>query len=292
MLYLENEKVRVAINEIGAELSSIYLKEDETEYLWQANSTFWGRHAPQLFPIVGRLKENKYQFSGEEYQMSQHGFARDNIFNCIEIKADLIQLRLIDSPETRQQYPFKFQFDVIFTLSNSGELGIKYVVENIDQKVIYFGLGGHPGFNIPLSDRKKFEDYHLELQPDKVYQRKILNGPFLDEKQTTGFDATKSFPLKRADFKNDAIILDLDKQPIKIKIIDDEQQHGVVLSIKNAKFAGIWTKYDVEAPFICIEPWWGIADTIDATGQLVDKFSINQLDVGAQYLGEYSIQVF
>lgn len=292
MLYLENEKVRVEINELGAELNSIFLKESGTEYLWQADPEIWGRHAPHLFPIVGRLKDNQYQYNGKSYKMSQHGFARDLRFDVINSSANTTQLRLKDSTETYQQYPFKFQFDVIFTLVDTGEIFIKYLVKNIDQQSIYFGLGGHPGFNIPLSDRKSFEDYQIKVTPNKVYQRKILDGPFLDLKQEVTFDAYKELGLKRSDYKNDAIILDLNENPVEIQIVDNDNKHGIKFAIKNAKFAGIWTKADVEAPFVCIEPWWGIADTTQTNGQLVDKYAINRLDVNKEYIGEYSIQVF
>ncbi|EJF34012.1 hypothetical protein JC2156_01840 [Weissella koreensis KCTC 3621] len=292
MLYLENEKVRVAVNEQGAELNSIYLKNNETEYLWQANPEIWGRHAPHLFPIVGRLQNDTYQFEGQIYDMTQHGFARDLVFKIINADSKMIQLRLEDSIETHRQYPFKFQFDVIFTLSEIGEIGIKYLVKNIDQQVIYFGLGGHPGFNIPLSGGKKFEDYQIQITPAKLYQRKVLNGPFLDLHQDIMFDAKKELVLNRSDYKNDAIILELDERPVEIKIIDTDKKHGIKVNIENAKFAGIWTKSNVEAPFICIEPWWGIADTLETTGQLVDKYVINRLDVNDEYVGEYSIQVF
>ncbi|MFL1695467.1 aldose 1-epimerase family protein [Weissella kandleri] len=291
MIKLENDLLTVKVNELGAELSSLQLNATKNEYLWQADAKIWGRHAPNLFPIVGRLHDNEYQYQGHKYQMTQHGFARDMTFKVVEQTTEMVKLQLTDNAETKAKYPFAFRFEVTYRLVDD-QLNITYHVMNPADETLIFGMGGHPGFNLPMDAQHHFEDYQLEFNPQKTFNRKVLAGPFVDFQQDTTFDGRQILQVRREDYQNDAIILDLQQTPFEIKLYDTQNQHGVVVKIDNAKYAGIWTKADVEAPFLCIEPWWGIADTTDATGNLVDKFGMTHLGAHDSVTGNYSIKIF
>ena len=149
---IENDKVKATINTKGGELASLILKETEVEYIWQADPEFWGRHAPVLFPIVGKLIDNTYTYEGKSYTMGQHGFARDKEFFLIEQTESLIKVGLKSDDSTREVYPFDFELILSFEL-NEDNLICGYNVKNTSEDVMYFGIGGHPAFNIPLDNK-------------------------------------------------------------------------------------------------------------------------------------------
>ncbi|MDR3241749.1 MAG: aldose 1-epimerase family protein [Lactobacillaceae bacterium] len=291
-ILIENGSIQVKINELGAELTSVVNQATGIEYIWQGDPKIWGRHAPNLFPIVGRLHGDTYRYAGKDYHLTQHGFARDSEFEVIEQSETAVRLRLTDSKETRQIYPFKFQFDVVFSLDTEDSLEVQYVVTNLDQKELYFSVGGHPGINLPLQAGQTFNDYLVNITPAKEFGRKVLSGPFVDFAKDTTFDASVALPVRRSDYQNDAIILELKQEPISIEVTDQKHEHGVMVDIQNAQYAGIWTKADVEAPFLCVEPWWGIADTVDASGDLTDKLGINHLQPTETMQGIYALTFF
>ncbi|MDR3190666.1 MAG: aldose 1-epimerase family protein [Lactobacillaceae bacterium] len=285
---LTNDILAVSILKHGAELASVVDLESGYEYVWQADAKYWGRHAPNLFPIVGRLQDNQYAVAEQDYAMNQHGFARDSEFDVVEVTPIAARLRLVASDATLSFYPLKFQFDVLYELVQD-TLKISYIVTNTDTQEIYFSVGGHPAFN---TDQAKFDEYQIAVGPKPSYLREILNGPYVDFTQETTFDATQPMALDYADYNNDAIILKLDEQPADLTLSNQNEAHGLTMHVDNAKFVGIWTPAGKAAPFIAIEPWWGVADTTDADGVLAHKYAINKLAVNDTYKGEYSIEFF
>ncbi|MFC4760577.1 aldose 1-epimerase family protein [Fructobacillus durionis] len=291
MITLENDKLTVKINEHGAELTSVWNKEDSLEYIWYGDPMYWGRHAPNLFPIVGRLQGDQFNLAGQTYYMNQHGFARNMDFTVVERDADYVRFSLSDSEATWRIYPFAFKFDVIFRLKGS-ELFVDYEVHNPDkQKSLFFSVGGHPGFNLPL-DGGKFSDYYLSVKPEKVYDRIRLVGPYSNPNMPSPFNADIPLRLRQEDYHDDAIILKLDRQKATFLLARLANQHGMEMTVDNAQYLGIWTPAGKDAPFICIEPWWGIADTVDATGNFKEKFGCNVLAAGDTFNGTYSMNFF
>lgn len=289
---LDNGSIAVQISENGAELISVKNKDTGLEYMWGGDPTIWGRHAPNLFPIVGRLKGDRYKYRDKTYFMTQHGFARDNEFDLIEKTNKVARFRLTDSEETHAIYPFKFQFDVEYRLTSQDTLGITYIVTNTDTHDIFFAVGGHPGLRVPLQEGEKFTDYYINIDPQRHYERVQLVGPYLDNNLAEVFDARVPLRLRRDDFKDDAIILRLGGNPVSVVLARLNESHGLTLHIQDAKFMGIWTPYVKEAPFVCIEPWWGIADTVDADGNLAHKYAINELASSQTFTGSYSMTFF
>ncbi|MCT0485553.1 aldose 1-epimerase family protein [Weissella paramesenteroides] len=289
---LENENIIVKISEMGAELTSVKRRDSGMEYMWIADPNFWGRHAPNLFPIVGRLKGDRYKYRDKTYFMTQHGFARDNEFDLVEKTSTMARLRLVDTEETQSIYPFHFQFDIIFRLTDQDMLGITYVVTNTDTHDIYFSVGGHPGFRVPLEAGDKFTDYYVNVDPKRKYARSKLVGPYLDNNLDTTFNSDIPLRLRYDDYKDDAIILRLDGNPVSIILAKLRESHGITMHVQDAKYLGIWTPYGKDAPFVCLEPWWGIADTVDADGLINHKYAINSLAPAQTFTGSYSLSFF
>lgn len=291
MIALENDQLIVKINQHGAELVSAWNKEAELEYIWYGDPMYWGRHAPNLFPIVGRLQGDQYNLAGQTYYMNQHGFARNMDFDIVEQDVDYVRFSLSDSEATWRIYPFAFRFDVIFRLKGT-ELFVDYEVHNPDkQKSLFFSVGGHPAFNLPL-DGGKFSDYYLSVKPEKVYDRIRLVGPFSNPNMPTPFNADIPLRLRQEDYHDDAIILKLDRQKTTFLLARLANQHGMEMTVDNAQYLGIWTPAGKDAPFIAVEPWWGIADTVDATGNFKEKFGNNVLAAGDTFNGTYSMNFF
>ncbi|CAK8053818.1 aldose 1-epimerase family protein [Eupransor demetentiae] len=292
MIVLENDKLKVQINEEGAELTSVWNKEAQLEYIWVGDPKYWGRHAPNLFPIVGRLRGDQFTVDGETYYMNQHGFARNMRFDVIEQSDHDVLMRLTDSEATHRIYPFKFSFDVHFTLTQGDDLKVEYIVHNPDEKEsLFFSVGGHPAFNLPL-DGGKFSDYYLSIEPEIVYDRVRLVGPYSNPNVPTPFNANIPLRMRQEDYHDDAIILKLDRQKTSFLLARLANQHGMKMTVDNAQFLGIWTPAGKEAPFIAIEPWWGIADTVDATGNFKEKFGVNVLAAGDTFTGSYDMKFF
>lgn len=286
---IENDFLIATFAEDGAELISLKSKKNSIEYIWQGNPAFWGRHAPVLFPFVGRLKEDKYTYENQTYPMSQHGFARDSLFEVIEHGSALVSLSLKSSKETKKVYPFDFELIISYALEEDN-LVVNYQVENTGKEKMYFSIGGHPAFNVPLEKNLTFDDYYLEFSPKKSRIQIPLAGPFADFDHKTLGPTNTSLTMRRELFKNDALIFET-KGANTFTIETDESPHSISLSCTDTPYVGIWSPYPQEAPFICIEPWCGITDGVEATGNLVDKKGINTLAAADIFKTQYTLTV-
>lgn len=286
---IENEFLIATIAEDGAELISLKSKKNNIEYIWQGDPAFWGRHAPVLFPVVGRLKDDQYTYQNQTYPMSQHGFARDSLFNVIEHGTELVSLSLKSNKETKKVYPFDFELILSYLLEEDN-LVVRYQVENTGASDMYFSIGGHPAFNVPLESGLTFDDYYLSFAPKKSRTQIPLAGPFADFDHKTLGQTNTSLDIRRELFKEDAIIFET-KGASAFTIETDEGAHSISLSYTDMPYVGIWSPYPQEAPFVCIEPWCGIADEVNATGNLVDKKGINTLAASDIFKTQYTLKV-
>lgn len=287
-LKLESETAIVTINKFGAELSSFILKETGVEYIWQADSAFWGRHAPILFPIVGRLKDDTYSYQDKTYSMRQHGFARDMLFDVIEQTNNSAILELKSNQETLKNYPFEFRLLIGYQLEGT-TLTISYDVSTLSDEM-YFSIGGHPAFNVPLIKGTKMNDYYLQFAPLKSRTKIPLKGSYIDTSCKTLAQTNTPIQLKHELFKADAQILET-KGRNTFSILSEKHSHGVVLSYEEFPFVGFWSPNTIDAPFVCIEPWCGIADYINSNGNIEDKIGINKLSKGDVFSRSYSISI-
>ena len=171
---LQNTLLSVKVKSFGAELCSVISKETSIEYIWQADETVWARHAPNLFPIVGKLKDGEYQYQSKTYRLPQHGFARDNEFICVEHTDDYLLFELTASDKTLVNYPFHFCFQVGYKLIDN-KVVTSYSVFNPDSCDLYFSVGAHPAFNCPLQKNELFEDYELVFNDKSKLTINTLN---------------------------------------------------------------------------------------------------------------------
>ncbi|EJK0464339.1 aldose 1-epimerase family protein [Listeria monocytogenes] len=289
MIKLENEVLLVEMKTAGAELTRIFHKDTGLEYLWNADSKFWGRHSPVLFPTVGRLVEDTYLVDGKPYHLGQHGFARDRDFQVIEQTEKSVRFELDADEDSLAVYPYKFKLSIIYTIEKN-TVAVSYEVENTDNKRIYFSIGAHPAFNLPLTDGTTFEDYYLDFGTEENLETLCLEGPYRSGEIKKVVDKPAQYlPLSYDLFKNDALIFEALKQK-EMTIKSDKTPHFVKVSFPEFPFVGVWT-VKPGTPFLCIEPWYGIADGAGESVELRDKAGIEHLEPDAVFASEYEITV-
>jgi len=260
---ISNSKLEATINSKGAELTS--LKNHEREYIWEGNPEFWGKHSPILFPIVGTLKNNSFLYNDAKFELSRHGFARDNEFKVVASSDNQVVFSLLSSAETLKNYPFEFELRLIYTLEENS-LNITYEVKNNGAVKMPFSIGGHPAFALPGN----FEDYSLLFEKQEVLKTYELENDLVSDKTKTFELNERQLPLKYSIFENDALILKtLESNSIEIL---EKQKPLLRFSFKDFPNFGIWTK--INAPFICLEPWLGYSDTSKSNGNLFEKEGI------------------
>ena len=284
---LENEFLCIAIKEKGGELCSLIKKSTGTEYIWQAGPEYWNRHAPVLFPIVGALKDGIFYYKGKGYKMSQHGLARDLPFRLVERQANKLVYSLKSNSFTRERYPFEFELQVIYTLQDN-QLAITYRVANPSENILYFSIGGHPAFNCPLYEGEKRSDYQLVFnRPEAISIQRIING-FRNGTWEQILDGEQTLPITDNLFDKDALIF----KGLKSSSVSLQKGNKPVLTLDFSGFPylGIWSKSST-APFVCIEPWFGVTDNTKHNRQLADKEGIVALKGWEEFRHSYTVIV-
>ncbi len=287
---LQNDLLRVSINPQGAQLTSILDKTTGVEHLWQADPTVWPWHAPNLFPIVGGLKNNQLHIDGQTYPMNRHGFARQSLFTVAEfIRGSYARFQLTDTEQTRAVYPYRFTFEVGYTLIDK-QLKITYRVMNQDTKPVYFSVGAHPAFRVPFEPGEDYADYFLEFETDEPLQTHLLSasGLFSGETQPVPMDGNRLL-LTRQLFDRDALVF---KNIVsrRVTLWSQKQTQAIILTFADFPYLGVWAKPG--ADFVCIEPWLGCADSEgDAITTIDHKEAIQQVAVGEQFSATFSISV-
>jgi galactose mutarotase-like enzyme len=278
---ISNSNLTAQIKHLGAELCSLK-NNSNTEFIWNANSAFWGKHSPVLFPIVGTLKNNTYTFENKEYQLSRHGFAREMEFDLIDKKENSATFSLVSNSNTKEKFPFDFDLHLIYTLENS-ELKIAYKVFNTSNKIMPFAIGAHPAFDLP----HPFENYSLAFEKEEPYSYYLLEEGLISN-STNALELDKNtlalnYPL----FENDALVF----KNITSKSITILENAIPFLKVTFSDFPdlGIWTPNN--APFICIEPWFGYSDTVDKYGSILNKEGIQLLEANTHFYSEFSIEI-
>ena len=285
MALLTNNDLSISINELGAELSSIWDKKLGIDYLWKGDTTIWGRKSPILFPIVGRLHENSYASGNQSYSLPQHGFARDMKFLILEETFDKIVFSLVYDEASLKKYPYKFELQISYSLKGR-KLTVEYKVLNRQTSDLYFSIGAHPGFTCPLHEGEKFEDYYLEFDQAETLGIYTLSNGLVNDEVIPFLNNEKKIPLSYELFKNDALIFkDYKSDFISLK----HKKKGEVLRFHFAgyPFLGIWSK---PGPFICIEPWYGIADFVGHTGILEEKNGIQSIPKDGVFECEWGVE--
>lgn len=286
---LNNEKLRLVVDSLGAEMRNLQTS-DGVEYLWQGNPKYWGDRAPNLFPFIGRLTNNSYKYLGNIYPMGIHGFAAASEFTVAEESGTRLVLELRSSDEIKRSYPFEFVLQIVYELKDAS-VDITFHVENLGKNTMPFGIGGHPGFNVPLTEGETFEDYEVEFsvpcRPDRV-----------------GFSPTvymnsrdKEYPLRderfidlRHDlFDEDAIILKNMAREVSLR--SRISGRGVKLTYPDLPYLGIWHWPQTDAPYVCIEPWSSLPSRQDIVEEFSCKSDMIQLASQKVYETTWSITI-
>lgn len=285
---LENEKLKLEISEFGAELQEIKLKENGRNYLWNGDSAFWGRRSPVLFPFVGALKNKEYRYNGETFSMGQHGFARDMEFELIENNEKSAWYELKSNEETRKKYPFEFSLKIGYELLEN-TIKVKWKVENQDKKTMYFSIGAHPAFVVPVDKR---EECFLKFDnPNDLTNTRLENGLANEKNLKNGKIVTQNGNLKiqKDLFQYDALILE-NSQVREISLCTPDKKEFITVKF-DSPLLGIWSPYKEKCPFVCIEPWYGRCDGVEFDGELQDRKWQQSLAEGEIFQCEYEIIV-
>lgn len=270
--FIENDYLKIGVKETGSELTSVYSKIKNFEYLWQGNPDVWNGQSPVLFPIIGRLIDDKYTLDGKEYDMPKHGFARRKEWEFIGNDEKSMTFRLRDDESTKEIYPFSFEFLITFSIDDN-KLSVKHEIKNTGNNIMYFSLGAHPAFNCNIGDKLVFSEKET-LEAFKIDLEKSL---VLPETAPVMNDETDLVITKDV-FNEDALIF----KGVKSDFVTlRSENHSIKFTLNNAPYLGIWAKPG--APYVCIEPWWGLNDIKDKKVDFTEKVGINKLSSGESF---------
>ena len=311
MIYtLRNSEMEVQVSSKGGELVSMK-DADQTEYIWIGDATYWKRHAPQLFPCIGRLTNNQYRMDGALHEMGQHGFLRDYELTKVEseeqagaetvrdaagqasAKAETVtslHLQLQSDTSTRQLYDRDWTVDIFYSLCGK-TLSVRFQVRNCDTRTMRFGYGIHPGFNVPLNPALRFEDYRLDFhevstpKQMELTERYTISGAMHDYALAEG----RYLPLQHSLFDHDAIILK--DMPHTVTLGSQKDEKKVTVTFPDMPYLGIWHAPETDAPFVCIEPWSSLPSTDGVIDEFETKPDFITVEPEETYMNSWSISI-
>lgn len=277
--FIENSFLKVGVKEFGAEITSIVSKESGEEYLWQGNPNIWGGQSPILFPFIGRLIEDKYTLDGKEYSMQKHGFARKLPWKFVEKTDNTMSFILTQNEETLKSYPYYFDLVVTYTLDGK-KLTVTHEVTNKNDKVMYFSLGAHPAFNCEIGDKLVFDDN------ETVDTMKIdLEFSLLLPETAPLLNNEKEIIITKDIFNEDALIIKGIKSD-NVTLVSQKTGEKIRFNLGKAPYLGIWAKPG--APYVCIEPWYGLNDSQIKKADLSEKVGIQKLSPDEKFTFTWS----
>ena len=280
MITIKNEFLTVTVNSMGAELSSIRDNQTGKEYLWQGNPAVWNGQAPLLFPITGRLLNDSYTFNGKKYSLPKHGFARKSEFTLLRSKPNQAVFGLFDNEKTLESYPFHFFLGAEYRLDGK-TLRVKHTVQNKGNSPMYFSFGAHPAFNITVGDRVVLsEKERLTTLLTNAY------GYVTGEKTIADYDHT--LVIDEHIFDADALFFP-GLNSTSAKIVTAEGKEVLKMTYGKVPYLGLWAKPG--APYVCIEPWFGICDSENVSGKLTEKPAIMSLKPQEEFIFSYDITI-
>lgn len=265
------------IEERGAQLCSLRYREHE--YLWQGDPAYWPDRSPLLFPYVGRFTEGRYTLKGTEHPMTIHGFAAAADFTVTDREDDRIVFELTDNEDTYGIYPYHFALRVGFEAGPAG-LKVSYEVENRSDEIMYFGIGGHPGFQVPLEDGLTFDDYFLEFAlPCRPWRVGHTPACFLSGHDTEfPLEGGTRLPLRHDLFDEDAIVLK--DAADTVTLASEHGSRSVTMRYTGLPYLGIWHAPGTDAPYVCIEPWSSLPSRQDIVEEFTCKSDLIRLQAG------------
>ncbi len=289
MINIQNDHLKVQVKPKGAELSSVISNDTQLEYMWCGDPAIWGKTSPVLFPFVGTLKEDAFIFRDRKFKMTRHGFARDQIFKVELQQVNSVVFLLESSQASLSNYPFHFQLRLKYGLVKN-ELQVTYELRNTGSEDIYFSIGGHPAFNVPLVRESRYEDHYLEFNKMENAGRWPISAEgLIEETPNKFFNHTNKLDLTKSLFENDALVFKhLQSNIVSLK--SRTHTHGLDFDFTGFKFLGIWAAK--HANFVCIEPWCGIADSVLHNQELTNKEGIEKVKFNEVWERAWSVRFY
>ena len=286
---LSTSRCRAIFAAHGAELTSLLTLANGLEYVWAGDPAVWARHSPVLFPLVGRLPDDTYQYEGRSYKLSQHGFARDQVFAVVHQSPAELVFRLQHDETTRKVFPFAFELTITYTLRDA-QLTVRWDVRNpAPDQPLLFSIGAHPAVRCPLLSGEVFEDYYVEFDHPVTLERHLLKGGLLTGQTAPVLNAEQKLPLTYELFADDALVFkhyDFTSLALRSR----KSAHFVRFQFDGFPYLGLWTK-EPGAGFVCVEPWHGVASPTGESGELREKEGILTLEPGQVFTAAYTIEV-
>ena len=284
---IKNDFLNVEINSYGAELQSI--KKNNIEYLWQGDEKTWKNKATNIFPFVGKMQDGKYMYKGQTYEMGSHGLARHIDFLVDSKEENKIIFKMESNEYTLKSYPFNFEYFIIYELKNN-TLIITVKLINKDNKEMYFGLGGHPGFIVPLDDSLAFEDYYLEFDDcSKPTSIRTTSKGLISYKEEFILKDDKILNLTHNLFDNDALIFENISKGVTLK--SDKDNKSIYVKYDNMSYLGIWHTPKTSANFVCIEPWTSLPSRDGVIEDIEKQDNLICLEANKKYENSWSITI-
>lgn len=285
IINISNQNLTLQISPLGAELQSII--KDGVQYLWQGDPNIWRNKAPVLFPIVGALKNGEYTYNGQTYSLPQHGFARSSMFEVSEVGKDKAIFTLRSSDQTKTNYPFDFEFNIGYYLKDNN-IDVKYTVHNKTNGEMYFSIGSHEGFCCPIEQDETFTDYYMEFDAPVTHNRYLIVDKLIASESKRFLENQSTFDLKHSYFDQDALVFKgVNSKSLSLK--SKKSACSVKVQFKGFPFLGIWQKPG--AAYVCIEPWYGMADSEDSSGDITIKEGIIKLKNCESFECVHSIEI-
>jgi galactose mutarotase-like enzyme len=286
MIRLMNSQLQASMDPLGAELRE--LKAHGRDYLWSGDPAWWGKCSPVLFPIVGTLKDNHYHYGGTTHTLPRHGFARDKVFEARQLSDTEAVFTMEDDEATRIAYPFRFLLRLRYLLVGN-RLTVTYTVINTGDAPLFFSLGAHPAFAVPLMPESTYDDHYLEFETEETAGRWELKDGLLTGEVVPFLEHQRRIPLTKGLFASDAIVLKgLKSRSLSLR--NDKDDHGLRFGIEGWPHLGIWAAKD--ADFVCIEPWQGHADPVSHDGRLERKPGMLRLAPAEDWENSWWVELF
>lgn len=278
---ISNRYITVTASRLGAELLEI-IGADRTMFLWQGDPAVWKGRSPNIFPYIARLTEGRYNYKGRSYNLPIHGFAPTSEFKMTYLDKTKMIFSLNSSDETMKLYPFKFLLEVIYEI-NKNTLALTYAVKNLTEDTMYFGVGAHPGFNVPIEPSERFEDYYLDFgEPCTPVRIGFSEDCFLNgEDRPFYLEDKQRLALSHNLFDNDAIVLK--DMPKSVALKSKNGNHSVSVYYPDMKYLGLWHTSRKEANFICIEPWSSLPSRKGVVEDLEQQKDLISISSGGSY---------
>jgi galactose mutarotase-like enzyme len=288
MISLGNGHWNARVSEKGAELKSLSRAATGQEHIWSGDPAWWNGSAPVLFPVIGGLKGGEYRYGGKTYKLPSHGFARTSDFEVLRADAESAELALASSAATREAYPFDFELRVSFALTRSG-IDVRYAVKNAGTGPMPFSIGSHPAFVVPFAGGT-LENYYILFDAEEELERWFFKDGMVEAGRTgEAFENSRVISLTRNRF-DEGIMIFKGPRSREFAIANSRDSRAVKVVTDGVPYLGVWSKPG-GAPFVCVEPWHGLPDMSDATGELTEKEGITTLQPSGEFRTGYRVEI-